>query len=243
MTKETHRPTENEIVLAVEQAKSEILHDQRVGRVPDVEGFSDLHDYVDANEYGGLCADRADWSIEDAAEVQERLDVWLRSRIEEATPEGTMRLCRCGHENAEHMTEPLLTVETACTLCPCRLFEDPSPSMTEALDDAAEVLARLRKRYEIRWVVPAESTTTGRGVLGTTVVEVEDLAAATAVWESIVDVDLFHPGANVSASDRDVVSGTLLDGATLATVEDFHADEVLTDDWRAVLLGISEASS
>ena len=38
--------------------KSEILHDIADGKVPaDVMSFSDLHDYVDANVYGGFCED------------------------------------------------------------------------------------------------------------------------------------------------------------------------------------------
>jgi hypothetical protein len=41
---------------AVIRAKREILDDVSVGRVPiDVSDFAELHDYVDANEYGGLC--------------------------------------------------------------------------------------------------------------------------------------------------------------------------------------------
>jgi hypothetical protein len=36
--------------------KDEILSDVRAGKVPaDVKSFSELHDYVDANEYGGFC--------------------------------------------------------------------------------------------------------------------------------------------------------------------------------------------
>lgn len=37
--------------------KSEILADIAAGRVPStVASFSELHDYVDANEYGGFCS-------------------------------------------------------------------------------------------------------------------------------------------------------------------------------------------
>lgn len=74
----------SEIVEAVEQGKREIRRDFVSGNVPFVSSFSELHDYVDANEYGGLCADRADWEMEDAARVQDLLDVWLReATIEE----------------------------------------------------------------------------------------------------------------------------------------------------------------
>jgi len=41
---------------AIARGKREILSDIVQGRVPsDVSSFGQLHDYVDANEYGGLC--------------------------------------------------------------------------------------------------------------------------------------------------------------------------------------------
>ena len=40
----------------VERMKHEILADVKLGKVPaTVKAFSELHDYVDANEYGGFC--------------------------------------------------------------------------------------------------------------------------------------------------------------------------------------------
>jgi len=68
-----------DVLEAIEQAKREISWDMRQGVVGEVEGFSDLHDFVDANEYGGLCAARAGWSIETVALVQDALDAWLRA--------------------------------------------------------------------------------------------------------------------------------------------------------------------
>jgi hypothetical protein len=81
----------------VAQAKQEILADVRSGRLPrDAHSFSDLHDFVDANEYGGLCDPR---TVEDlinhlggydadgnppsawityANTVQAELDAWLK---------------------------------------------------------------------------------------------------------------------------------------------------------------------
>ena len=42
----------------IEQMKQEILEDIKAGRVPaDCPSFSSLHDYVDANCYGGFCND------------------------------------------------------------------------------------------------------------------------------------------------------------------------------------------
>lgn len=48
-------PTLNE---TIEHMKQEILEDIKAGRVPaDCPSFSSLHDYVDANCYGGFCND------------------------------------------------------------------------------------------------------------------------------------------------------------------------------------------
>ena len=87
---------------AIERSKAEILEDIATGRVPDtVSSFSELHDYVDANEYGGLCEEGTWWSLaesdDDAAKaanggmyllhfdqsnaVQNAVDAWLLRRV------------------------------------------------------------------------------------------------------------------------------------------------------------------
>lgn len=67
---------------AVERAKSEILADIASGRVPaSVATFSELHDHVDANEYGGLCESPwcpEDWDAETDAERDARQDAGSR---------------------------------------------------------------------------------------------------------------------------------------------------------------------
>lgn len=83
----------------VERMKSEILADMRAGRVPETcHSFSELHDYVDANCYGGFCNDdflSELWGFYGAssddgcpAEVYEftnnaqlAVDEWLRARF------------------------------------------------------------------------------------------------------------------------------------------------------------------
>jgi len=86
------------IEYAIERSKLEILEDIKNGPVPaTVSSFSELHDYVDANEYGGLCEDGW-WSLpEDATDkqlaenhglylrhldqanaVQDAVDAWLK---------------------------------------------------------------------------------------------------------------------------------------------------------------------
>lgn len=80
----------------VAQIKAEILEDIAAGRVPaDVKSFGDLHDYRDANCYGGFCDDAVademiahfggrpehegmpDAMIEFINEVQEEIHTWL----------------------------------------------------------------------------------------------------------------------------------------------------------------------
>lgn len=81
------------IEAAISRAKQEVVADILKGRVPrDVKSFSELHDYVDANEYGGLTegpfydeARLADPAIDSgivdhsaANRVQDAVDVWLK---------------------------------------------------------------------------------------------------------------------------------------------------------------------
>lgn len=90
MTKRTELEWRTLADLSVAQAKREILADMVGGIVPDtVRTFEELHDYVDANEYGGLCDNG--WMQHEADEVTEEtwhwanvvqteLHVWLQTR-------------------------------------------------------------------------------------------------------------------------------------------------------------------
>lgn len=74
----------------VERCKREILQDIDNGIVPEtVSSFSELHDYVDANCYGGFCDDDEDYD-DDNEEIWENqmelvntvqclVDVWLKT--------------------------------------------------------------------------------------------------------------------------------------------------------------------
>ena len=83
---------------AIERSKAEILEDIDSGIVPStVSSFSELHDYVDANEYGGLCSDAwfclpehaDDATVEanggwlrhfsESVAVQDTIDQWLKT--------------------------------------------------------------------------------------------------------------------------------------------------------------------
>jgi hypothetical protein len=60
----------------VERAKREILSDVQDGTLPAlVQCFSDLHDFVDAYEYGG--ADKTAFG----KEVQKQLDAWMKTGV------------------------------------------------------------------------------------------------------------------------------------------------------------------
>ena len=82
-----HSSSEDALMDAtVERMKAEIRHDVSKGLVPPtVATFSELHDYVDANEYGGLCEDDCpdefDFSRAGLARINTmtgRVDEWLR---------------------------------------------------------------------------------------------------------------------------------------------------------------------
>jgi hypothetical protein len=80
------------IAEAVARGKAEILADIASGRVPaDVSSFAALHDYVDANEYGGLCEDPIDPSCAPVNEIQNALDAWLVCGRQDASRDGHLR--------------------------------------------------------------------------------------------------------------------------------------------------------
>lgn len=89
---EPYQPTEDEFAALIDDMKEEILAD--LGKAKSSRGsflplstrsFSELHDYVDANEYGGLCDPdrRAHWwsgdNIEGLVKAQNIIDEWLGS--------------------------------------------------------------------------------------------------------------------------------------------------------------------
>ena len=67
-----------------EKAKAEIISDMEAGIIPkNIENFSDLHDYVDANCYGGLCEETYKISKDFKTEIalQNKLDSWLKNKM------------------------------------------------------------------------------------------------------------------------------------------------------------------
>ena len=89
----TDRPfADDQVDSAVQQAMVEIEDDIAEGTVPaTVRTFAELHDYVDANCYGGLCDDDGPWKFlwdlhwtsdsndvfDFANAVQDRVNAWL----------------------------------------------------------------------------------------------------------------------------------------------------------------------
>jgi hypothetical protein len=64
---------------AIALGKIEIHVDVYKGIVPKtVQSFSELHDYVDANEYAGLCDVYENESLEFKLDVQNELDEWVK---------------------------------------------------------------------------------------------------------------------------------------------------------------------
>ena len=67
---------------------AEIREDVASGRVPTWVGtFANLHDFVDANEYGGLCEDGNAWDVREDEHVrvinaaQNRVDAAIRAGV------------------------------------------------------------------------------------------------------------------------------------------------------------------
>jgi hypothetical protein len=70
----------------IKAAKTEILEDLANGTIPEVKTFEELHDYVDANEYGleefghqwGLNANDFDVLVDVMSQVQIHLNLWIK---------------------------------------------------------------------------------------------------------------------------------------------------------------------
>lgn len=63
----------------VKRMKEEILADVAGGKVPvSVGSFGELHDHMDANEYGGFC-DGANASLEFMNAAQSEIDAWIKA--------------------------------------------------------------------------------------------------------------------------------------------------------------------
>lgn len=86
----------SDLDLAIKRAKAEILDDIENGRVPaDVTTFRELHDHVDANEYGGLCEDSPMSTrtlVVFGNELQRQLNLWLRAGRPDSTNKATVQV-------------------------------------------------------------------------------------------------------------------------------------------------------
>jgi hypothetical protein len=92
MTSTDQIAIEEFIAQRIDRSKREIEADMQEGVLPsDVPDFSALHDYVDANEYGGLCEDfqcpevftddpEGDLWWAACNRIQDGVNDWLKSR-------------------------------------------------------------------------------------------------------------------------------------------------------------------
>lgn len=74
--------TTYDIAAAADEVWAEICGDIAAGNLPPlIDEFADLHDYVDANEYGGFTdpARRAGWPSEELAKVQEAVEAKMKA--------------------------------------------------------------------------------------------------------------------------------------------------------------------
>lgn len=87
----------------VARGRTEIVRDIARGTVPPtVTSFAELHDYVDANCYGGLCDDDApDPELGYGNPVQNALDAWLRLRFRTSESDVVSSLAEMIEANAE----------------------------------------------------------------------------------------------------------------------------------------------
>jgi hypothetical protein len=71
----------NELDRRTARARREVLADVAAGTVPaTVRSFSELHEYVDANGYGGAFEDDAPEANDDIWNaLQDAIDAWIRS--------------------------------------------------------------------------------------------------------------------------------------------------------------------
>lgn len=77
---------------AIARAKEEILADMERGVVPStVDDFGELHDFVDANEYGGLCEDGHGLDEQAVEDVQDEVHRWLADGRPDSRPVRTNR--------------------------------------------------------------------------------------------------------------------------------------------------------
>ena len=120
---------------AFERAKREILDDIDRGIVPQrIDNFSELHDHVDANGYGGLFEidipgdddiDDRDRVSDFCNNLQNRLDEWLRTRFEGKACVQIPGFVVADYENG-HVTEIVFTpfASSAGYFGPSALLDD-----------------------------------------------------------------------------------------------------------------------
>ena len=153
------------IEYAIERSKAEILHDMEHGPLPrTVSSFSELHDHVDANEYGGLCDSGSWWCMPDdatdkelaendgfflrhwdqGAAVQDAVDAWLRERA--------LTLVICTMANCSN---EMSSITGDHTIYSARLTRT-IPCCADCYEDHEDLMAYGRPDYGAAWLKHTE---------------------------------------------------------------------------------------
>jgi hypothetical protein len=119
------------VAAAIERTKAEITDDMAFGIVStEVRSFSELHDFVDANTYGGICDADGTWDdvgtdqgLEAINDVQDAVDQWLKDGGPDAVVlEGgtTLAMVVMSDRNGdEHADDCAFTNSTTFASCNC----------------------------------------------------------------------------------------------------------------------------
>lgn len=82
-----------DLVTIANRIMREVTEDIGDGTQPSSVGtFSDLHDHIDANEYGGLCAENSTIEVDQIVLIQEQVDCWLKAGRPEARMIGSREI-------------------------------------------------------------------------------------------------------------------------------------------------------
>lgn len=146
-------PTDEEIAEAVAQCKVEVLADMGTAqssqskRMPmNVRSFSELHDYVDANEYASFCdpeSPRANWDTEALNRMQDLVHRWLAhgyayvervqmpARVDNTNCLAGVRCPVCGYEEGVEVQAKVWTavIDNGTDEHGDTIFTDETPAM------------------------------------------------------------------------------------------------------------------
>lgn len=172
-------PTQDEeaMALAVADCKREILDDMLTAYTNGdafmpitVRSFSELHDYVDANTYAGMCGpenpgdvDRSDWTVGDLNALQDAVHEWLASGQAEGEwrEKNPYSVCIYCHQLIYFVTGRGLTTWMAVHPIGRPPLNDPEPHMcpgetVQRVMPGGLSVARAEHPHQPRWLTLGE---------------------------------------------------------------------------------------